>query len=543
VRLSRKRHIAIVVGALLAWPIGAPVSAVGDDDGDELGDIAVPSEAPPRTPTLAPLAPPTGPLVDDFVYDDLVLEGTAAEVCYGSLRPGASRTYHEIVDRFGGSPGTMYSCRERWDVATNPDCNGTVVNPVTAPHFQSTCWSNHARGRAIDIMVGRVGTGYNTARGKNIVNWLLAADANGNPSAIARRLGVQQILFNDRCWNSDGDRGITSFDAMRACGIGHFDHVHLDLTEAGSMGQVSYWGGPVNISPKGNGMFLMAAAGGWHTIDWTLKRGTVTNSGTWSSAYDEVLSGDFDADGEVDDMAVWDKDSGAMTLLTWSGSRPAERWRGRWPSTYDLALVADLDGDGLMNDMFLRDQDSGNWMVLSWSGFAPTTRRTGVWSPVWDRIIPGDYDASAERDGVADDFFVWDSETGKWTVISWKGYVPANRSSGTWSRVYNQFIVGDFSAGGNLDDLIVRDGRTGSWRLLTFADYRPRNVRDGSWAAAKSQFFVGDFDTDGRYDELVLRDPETGAWEIVSWHRSAPSTIVTGRWSTPYVRFAIGSWS
>jgi hypothetical protein len=533
--------VTVLVAASVCT-FGGTVGA-GEHDGDELGDVAVPSEAPPREPTLAPLAPPAGVVVDDFVYDDLVLEGTAAEVCYGGLRPGASRAYYEIVDRFGGSPGTMYSCRERWDAANNPDCNGTVVNPVTAPNFESTCWSNHARGRAIDVMVGRVGNGYNTTRGRNIVNWLLATDANGNPNAIARRLGVQQILFNDRCWNSDGDRGITNLDQMRQCGIGHFDHVHLDFTEAGSMGQVSYWGAPPRIGPKGNGMFLFTSWGFWHAIEWVNKRGTVTNQGTWTSAYDEMIVGDWDGDGALDDMAVWDRDTGAITVVTWSGSRPAERWRGRWSHNYDEIVAADLDGDGRMNEMFLRDVDTGDWTIVSWNNFVPTTQKRGVWSTTWDRVIPGDFDASAEADGVADDLFVWDRDTGKWTVTSWVNFHGSNRSSGTWSTVYDQFIVGDFSAGGSLDDLIVRESRTGRWRLLTFTDFRPRNERDGTWGPEWSHFFVGDFDTDGRYDDLVLRNPTTGAWQAITWHRFVPSTMLNGQWNTPYDRYAVGSWS
>ena len=56
-------------------------------------------------------------------------------------------------------------------------------------------------GRAFDLMSTK-------ARGDAVVNWLLAPDANGNYSANARRLGVQQILWWDRCWNTDDDRGV-----------------------------------------------------------------------------------------------------------------------------------------------------------------------------------------------------------------------------------------------------------------------------------------------------------------------------------------------
>ena len=145
--------------------------------------------------------------------------------------------------RFGGSAGTLYACRERWNAAEEPDCNGTLVNPAANPRFYSTCWSNHAAGRAFDLMSTK-------ARGDAVVNWLLAPDANGNYSANARRLGVQQILWWDRCWNTDDDRGVVSAGRMRKCGIGHFDHVHVDLTFRGARGRTSYWGGRPVIAPK-----------------------------------------------------------------------------------------------------------------------------------------------------------------------------------------------------------------------------------------------------------------------------------------------------
>lgn len=171
------------------------------------------------TPESDVTARPIPPVIEDFRYDKLKTEGTAREVCAGRLRNGTQATFNEVVRRFGGFAGSMYVCRERWDVATNPDCNGTVVNPAASPNFHSTCWSTHAEGRAWDLMVGRVGSGYNRSRGIAVINWLLAPDSAGNVSARARRLGVQQILFADRCWNSDGDRGITTWHAMRECGI------------------------------------------------------------------------------------------------------------------------------------------------------------------------------------------------------------------------------------------------------------------------------------------------------------------------------------
>ena len=145
---------------------------------------------PPSVTTMAATA-----AIEDFRYDKLKTEGKASEVCVGGLQTGTAWAFNEVRNRFGGSAGTMYFCRERWDVATNPDCNGTLVNPVTQPNFMSTCWSNHAQGRAFDLMVGRVGSSYNTARGIAIVNWMLAPDSAGNQNAIAHLVSLIALFW------------------------------------------------------------------------------------------------------------------------------------------------------------------------------------------------------------------------------------------------------------------------------------------------------------------------------------------------------------
>ena len=158
-----------------------------------------PTRAPPRRPWSSPpprtmtvfAAAAVRPFIDDFDYDELVLEGTRREVCAGRLLTGSGWTFNEIVSRFGGTAGTMYSCRERWDAANDPDCNGQISQPGDrARTSRTTCWSNHAQGRAIDVMVGALsGGGYNRTRGLAIVNWLLArtptATSTPTPAAWA----------------------------------------------------------------------------------------------------------------------------------------------------------------------------------------------------------------------------------------------------------------------------------------------------------------------------------------------------------------------
>ena len=161
--------------------------------------------------------------------------------------------------------------------------------------------------------------GYNRTRGLNIVNWLLAPDANGNVNANARSMGVQQILFDDRCWNSDGDRGIASWNAMRECGVGHHDHVHIDLTLRGAAGTVGYWGAtPSHRAEAGYAGALGSErelAPGDVLVEHALeRRGRVT----LPAGYDEAIVGDWDSDGTRDEIFLWDRDTGKWILQNWT---------------------------------------------------------------------------------------------------------------------------------------------------------------------------------------------------------------------------------
>lgn len=111
--------------------------------------------------------------------------------------------------------------------------------------------SEHYDGRAIDWMTS-VRTPEGLARGNALVGWLLATDAQGNPFANARRLGVMYIIWGGQIWGayrpSDGWRPYSSCASHleaswdTAC---HRDHVHLSLSWEGAMGRTSYWTGAV----------------------------------------------------------------------------------------------------------------------------------------------------------------------------------------------------------------------------------------------------------------------------------------------------------
>jgi hypothetical protein len=194
--------------------------------------------------------------IEGYVFNAQVTAGYAIDVCFGRFHDGTAAAYDYIESVFGWpTHGTRWDCREMYPRPSNLDCNGTVVNPITQPLFHSTCWSNHAQGRALDLMVqGNAPSPEPLGRGNALVDWLLAADPSGNQHARARRLGVQQIIWNDRCWRSStlGDSAVTRASDMRVCGQGHFDHIHLDFTLSGADGMTSAYTGSARRAAGGS---------------------------------------------------------------------------------------------------------------------------------------------------------------------------------------------------------------------------------------------------------------------------------------------------
>lgn len=554
----RPIHRPAIVGVLAAVAVlgtvtASPVQAdqLSDDDvvaAGEGSDIAVPATDAEAQLAVAGVAPAVGSSaafgpIEDYDYDPLLTKGRAGRVCNGGLRTGTAWAFSEVVARFGGSAGTLYSCRERYAVFEDPDCDGTTVDPVTNPRFFSDCWSNHAQGRAFDVMVGTSGGTYNTWRGDAIVDWLLAPDAAGNPNAMARRLGVQQFLWYDRCWNSEGDRGISSADEMRECGYGHFDHIHVDLSLAGSEGRTTYWGfdRPKPV-PKLNNLLAWDKYGadGWSVQRWTNLARTPVSTGGFGTEWDQIVAGDFDADGRLDDTFLWDQATGAWKISSWNSGRPTTRSSGTWSRRFDLFVAGDFDRDLKVDDLLAWDRTTGAWTVTRFDAFQPGARRRGTWSTAFDRAINGDWNSNGRRE----DLLLWDLGTGRYTVQHFTGLVPRAVGSGRFNDIHDAAVPGDFDAQGKFDELFLWDDASGAYALYT---WRPgfvpvREDRGAIWSGWE-RVVAGDFDTDGRIDDMFLWDQHTGRFKIRSWHRFDAADAGDGLLPTRLDTFVSGTWS
>ncbi len=113
--------------------------------------------------------------------------------------------------------------------------------------------SEHKEGRAVDWMIDQSVPGEN-AQAESFLQWLLATDENGEPFAMARRLGIMYIGWGDEIWESYTQQ----WTELKGCyskpddgydTYCHRDHIHLSLSWDGAAAQTSFWGGDPTPAP------------------------------------------------------------------------------------------------------------------------------------------------------------------------------------------------------------------------------------------------------------------------------------------------------
>jgi hypothetical protein len=94
--------------------------------------------------------------------------------------------------------------------------------------------------------------------GHALVKLLLAPDKQGNPAALARRMGIQGIIFDCQAWFGSGDGALGDYsycytkrgkrkkhlDPTQA----HMNHVHLELNLLGAKKRTTFWSKSVSYA-------------------------------------------------------------------------------------------------------------------------------------------------------------------------------------------------------------------------------------------------------------------------------------------------------
>jgi hypothetical protein len=157
--------------------------------------------------------------IEDYRYDH-------ADHCVKRAQPGARALVRWLDANVRG---------ESW---------GIVRCEKLAPNDHSV----HAEGRAVDWHLdARKPQERRAAMG--LIDALLAPDHNGNPHALARRMGIQGIIFDCRSWWSGMD-GLGEYSVCEDNGDvdptqAHKDHIHLELNWPGARKETSFWRSPL----------------------------------------------------------------------------------------------------------------------------------------------------------------------------------------------------------------------------------------------------------------------------------------------------------
>jgi hypothetical protein len=161
--------------------------------------------------------------IDDYRYDH-------AKKCHKRPTPGALALVDWLESNSTGVSWGIMRC-EKWG---------------------KNSASLHAEGRAVDWHLDAARPA-DRAEARRLIDRLLAPDSAGNPHALARRMGIQEIIWNCRAWWSGAER----MEPYSACftekgkprknvdrTTAHRDHIHFGLSWPGARKRTSFWKAP-----------------------------------------------------------------------------------------------------------------------------------------------------------------------------------------------------------------------------------------------------------------------------------------------------------
>ena len=157
---------------------------------------------------------------DEETYDP-------ARRCDPTVKPGVVRFTRWLQRSAAGAFWGSYRC-ERWG-------KGEA--------------SLHAENRAVDWQLDASNAGDKRAA-RNLIRLLLAPDRVGTPRALARRMGVEEIIWDCSYWAA----GMEQFKPYSPCfnkhgelrrrvnkTVAHRDHIHFGLSKAGAKARTTFW--------------------------------------------------------------------------------------------------------------------------------------------------------------------------------------------------------------------------------------------------------------------------------------------------------------
>ncbi|MFG1608033.1 hypothetical protein [Actinoplanes sp. NPDC049265] len=353
-----------------------------------------PAAAQAATP---PVIPPFNRAIDPYAANDPVSS------CDAGIKPGLQDFRSFIKNRYG--LGNTIDFVEACDLSS----------PGGHDQGRAWDWGNDATDAAD---VDKVNT---------VLNWLLATDKYGNKHAMARRLGINFIIWNRRIifLTPSGAKTWEAYSCDGSASGCHTNHVHFEMSWAGARRQTTWW---TARQPDGPGVFRPGAN------DWIFRgNGSLAD---WGLPGDLPVAGDWDGDG-VDEPGVF---------------RPSEkRWYlhggghvDNWGEPNDVPVAGDWDGDGRDEPGVFRPSEK-RWYLLG-SGHVEN------WGEPGDQAVAGDWDGDGR-----DEPGVFRPSEKRWYLLG-SGHVE------NWGEPGDQPVAGDWNGDG-IDEPGVRRPSTKQWYM------------------------------------------------------------------------------
>jgi len=112
--------------------------------------------------------------------------------------------------------------------------------------------SEHKEGRAFDWGVNAADPAQ-LAIAQDLLTWLLATDIYGNKYAMARRLGIMYVIWNQQIWKAyTADKGWQPYVGTSP----HTDHVHFSLSWDGANAVTSWYPATSTVAAPRRGYWL-----------------------------------------------------------------------------------------------------------------------------------------------------------------------------------------------------------------------------------------------------------------------------------------------
>ncbi len=260
--------------------------------------------------------------------------------------------------------------------------------------------------------------------------------------------------------------------------------------------------------------------------NWYVKKSTgsqFSGSSLWRSEFgnfdnDRFLVGDFTGDGK-DDLLNGRKlssDTYRWYVLRSTGSSFIldGRWITSWGNLTDKYRIGDFDGDGNRDDILQgkKKVDNVNWYVKKSNG--STFGRSTKWKSKWgnysnNRYLIGDFNHDGKDDLLNGRRY---DSSYNWYVIRSTGssFTFLGNWASSWGSLSDKFYLADFDHDNYIDDML--QGKSNSNEMNLYVKYSSGNqfifsgrhnmwVKD--WGNSSNMFLTGNFDNDSAYDDII----------------------------------------